>query len=91
MSYLEDISMKYNIKVLEIDSIPTQYVIGNKYHLSWASNRGYVWVLKSIQGDVVVLETPKTKKVLLAKIKDLRETNKGTTANARKNNRGKMY
>ncbi len=47
--------------------------IGEKYHLSWAKSHGMVWKLKAIEGDEVILETPRTKKILKSKLSDLRE------------------
>ncbi len=46
--------------------------IGTKYHLSWARKTGMVWILKGIEGDKAILQTPKTKKRLEAKLVDLR-------------------
>lgn len=48
--------------------------IGAKYHLSWAKSHGMIWVLMAIEGDVAVMRTPKTKKVLRTKLTDLRHT-----------------
>ena len=47
--------------------------IGNKYHLSWAS-KGCVWKLVEICADNIYcyLQTPKSKKIIKAKIVDLR-------------------
>lgn len=47
--------------------------VGNKYHLAWANHK-CVWRLKFICEDGINcwLETPKTRKKFLAKIKDLR-------------------
>jgi len=47
--------------------------IGNKYHLSWANHK-CVWKLVELCSDGVYcrLETPKTKKKILAKVEDLR-------------------
>ena len=50
--------------------------INQLYHLAWASNRGYVWRLAKINGDgTCEMRTPKTNKLLVAKLKDLRYTN----------------
>lgn len=58
--------------------------IGNKYHLSWA-NYKCVWVLTELcKGGVYCrMETPKTRKPILAKVKDLRLLSKDP---AHKNN-----
>lgn len=50
---------------------PDKYQIGSKYHLAWA-HRGCVWKLKALMPDGrCVLETPKTKKTLIANQADL--------------------
>ena len=72
------------IVILPEDTIPKQLVIGNKYHLSWASNKAMVWVLKSYNSTHAFLETPRTKKQLSSKITDLRELNKQALQNAQK-------
>jgi len=46
--------------------------IGAKYHLSWAKKHGMVWVLTAIDGDIAIMRTPKTKRVLRTKLSDLR-------------------
>lgn len=70
--------------ILEIDRIPKQLKIGQKYHCSWASS-GCVWVLKGMGSTgIVLLETPKTKKQLEAKASDLRLTNADALAEAKK-------
>lgn len=71
------------IKILPEDYIPKKLEIGKKYHLSWASSRAMVWVLKSYNANYVFLETPKTKKLLVSKISDLRELNKYVLMNAK--------
>lgn len=62
---------------METKELP-EYVIGRKYHLSWAKNRGYVWVLISFNAETnfALLETPKTHKQLRAKLSDLTNINK---------------
>mgnify|MGYP003610991626 CR=1 FL=1 len=62
------------IKVEERDFIPLKLEIGKKYGLSWAQP-GAVWVLKGIgsRGDVE-METPSTKRKLMAKAIDVRHT-----------------
>ena len=52
-------------------------IVGRKYHLTWAQ-RGCVWILKEINTDGVrcLLQTPRTKKYLVANLSDLRHTRK---------------
>jgi len=50
--------------------------IGEKYHLSWAKKNGMVWVLTSIIGNDAIMMTPKTKKILRAKVSELRHLRK---------------
>ena len=68
--------MSYTPK--NFNSIPKEYVIGRKYHCSWAKNRGYVWRLVSFDkaNDKAVLITPKTKKIMETKLSSLRDINK---------------
>lgn len=70
--------------IITEDHIPKEFVIGRKYHLSWATNRAMVWVLKGYDSTYASLETPKTKKVLLTKLRDLREINTFVIQNAKK-------
>ena len=70
MNYLEELN------ALPEDEIVIYPEINKRYHLSWASNRGMVWVLIAIQGDRGVMVTPKTKKMLNVRINDLRHTNR---------------
>ncbi len=58
------------------NDIPEKYIIGRKYHCSWAKSRGCVWKLISINEDVAILETPKTKKRITTQLSSLREINK---------------
>jgi hypothetical protein len=62
----------------ELKDIPKEYIIGRKYHVSWAKNRGYVWKLVSFNVDTnkAVLETPNTKKQLTTELTSLRNINK---------------
>ena len=32
------------IEVLDIDKVPTKLIVGTKYHCSWASHAGMVWI-----------------------------------------------
>ena len=60
--------------------------IGNKYHLSWA-NYKCVWkLIKFIDSEYCILETPKTKKQITAKIDDLRLLSKLEPKNCYKPN-----
>lgn len=60
--------------------------VGNKYHLSWAKH-SCVWKLvKFIDSEYCILETPKTKKQLTAKIDDLRLLSKENPRNTYKLN-----
>lgn len=72
------------IVILPEDTILKQLVIGSKYHLSWASSKSMVWVLKNYNSTHAFLETPRTKKQLSSKITDLRELNKQALQNANK-------
>lgn len=73
----------HEVEILPVDYIPKEFVVGRKYHLSWATNRGMVWILKGNDSEYASLETPKTKKVLLAKLADLRELNRFALLNAK--------
>jgi hypothetical protein len=55
-----------------------EYIIGRKYHCSWAKNKGYVWRLISFDEskNEAVLETPKTKKRLTTQLSALYNINK---------------
>jgi len=66
-----------------VSDIPKQFVIGRKYHCSWASSRGFVWKLKyySEENDLAILITPKTKKELKTNLSSLREINKYLNTN----------
>ena len=57
---------------------PSRYVIGRKYHCSWAKNRGYVWILTAfnIENNAAELMTPKTKKKIKTELSSLRNINK---------------
>ena len=54
-------------------------VIGQKYHLSWAY-KGAIFVLVEIDGSTIYLDNPKyrRKKLLRAKLSDLRHTRNNT-------------
>lgn len=72
------------IEVLEIDRIPTQLNIGEKYHCSWANSRGMVWVLKGVANNQATLETPRTKRIITTHVNFLRVLNKVALKNASK-------
>lgn len=50
-------------------------MIGKRVHAAWAK-WGCNWVLKSVDGDMAILETPTTGKVLKTKVSDLVYTKK---------------
>jgi hypothetical protein len=64
-------------KIIQPD-VPLEYVIGRKYHCTWAKNRGFVWVLMSydVATDTAYMQTPKTKKPMKTQLSSLREINK---------------
>lgn len=67
----------------ERSSCPT---IGNKYHLAWANHKCAWRLIKFIDSQYCILETPKTKKQLTAKIDDLRLLSKENPTNCYKPN-----
>ena len=71
---------RYGLPENEFDEIakPTEYVIGRKYHVSWAKSRGMVWILKAIDKDKkqAMLQTPKTKKIVYTQLDSLRDINR---------------
>ena len=60
-------------------STVSEPVIGQKYHLSWAY-KGAIFVLVEIDGNTIYLDNPKyrRKKLLKAKLSDLRHTRNNT-------------
>lgn len=80
-THIQYLSKTTNLPIIEEDEIVKEPLVLNKYHLSWASNRGMVWVLLLIMGDQCIVQTPKTKRKLTVKIKDLREINKNIIKN----------
>ena len=65
------------IIVLDIDKVPTELTVGTKYHCTWASKPGMVWVLKGwSQNNQAILETPRTKKIIYTHVNNLRLINK---------------
>jgi ferredoxin-fold anticodon binding domain-containing protein len=64
------------VEILEEDTIPQELKIGQKYHCSWANSKGMVWVLKNINGNQAILETPRTKKEIQTNVNHLRLLNK---------------
>ena len=72
------------IEILEIDRIPKELVLGEKYHCSWAQSRGMVWVLKAVSNNQATLETPRTKRRITTHINFLRVLNKVALKNASK-------
>ncbi len=72
------------IEILDIDKIPTQLVVGTKYHCSWATSKGMVWILKGISNaGQAILETPKSKKIIYTHINNLRHINKNALQQAK--------
>ena len=71
------------IEVLDIDKIPTELVVGTKYHCTWASHPGMVWILKSIHLNQATLETPRTKKIIQTHKDYLRHINKNALKQAK--------
>lgn len=64
--------------ITKYNDIPNEYVIGRRYHCSWAKKRGFVWVLVSfdINKDIAHMITPKTKKKMTTQLSSLRDINK---------------
>ena len=73
-----------HIEVLEIDRIPSELRVGQKYHCTWASHPGMVWVLKSVYLKQATLETPRTKKIITTNVDFLRHINKDALQRAKK-------
>lgn len=72
-----------NYTFIDADYIPNEIKIGTLYHCAWANSRGCVWKLINIlPGNQVVLETPKTKRIITTNQFDLRLTNKDAKAKA---------
>lgn len=71
-------------EILEIDKIPQNYVIGDKYHCNWAASNKLVWVLLNIHNNIATLQTPKTKHIITTNINSLRVINKIALQNAYK-------
>ena len=70
-----------------ISTKPKKYEIGKLYHLSWAV-KGCVWKLKSFDNSGnCIMETPKTKKTIQAKLTDLYHTNSDAIANYKRENK----
>lgn len=70
--------------VREEDYLVQNPVINEVYHLSWAKNRGMVWVLTYIKEPYAYMRTPKTWKSLRTKLSDLREVNRNVIKKAAK-------
>lgn len=74
-----------HIEILDIDRVPTELTVGTKYHCTWASSKGMVWVLKGIsQNNQAILETPRTKKTITTHVHNLRHINKNALQQAKK-------
>ena len=63
----------------------TRPTVNNKYHLAWADHK-CVWILEQICPDGVYcfLKTSKTKKIIKAKVEDLRLLSKNEPNNTYK-------
>jgi hypothetical protein len=73
-----------HIEVLDIDKVPTELTVGTKYHCTWASKPGMVWVLKGIsQNNQAILETPRSKKIIYTHVHNLRHINKNALLQAK--------
>jgi hypothetical protein len=73
------------IEITDIDRVPTELIIGTKYHVTWASKPGMVWVLKGIsQNNQAILETPRSKKIIHTHVHNLRHINKNAFQQAKK-------
>ena len=73
-----------HIEILDIDKVPTELVVGTKYHCTWASSKGMVWVLKGIsQNNQAILETPRSKKIIHTHVHNLRHINKNALQQAK--------
>ena len=75
--------------ILEIDKIPQNYIIGDKYHCNWASSNAMVWKLINISNNIATLQTSKTKRIIETHINSLRVTNKIALQNAIKRTKSK--
>ena len=67
---------KPQIEILDIDKVPTELIIGTRYHCTWASKPGMVWVLVGIsQNNQAILQTPRSRQIIHAHVNNLRQTN----------------
>lgn len=72
------------IEILDIDRVPIELTVGTKYHCTWASSKGMVWVLKGIsQNNQAILETPRSKKIIHTHVHNLRHINKNALQQAK--------
>lgn len=72
------------IEILDIDRVPIELTVGTKYHCTWASHTGMVWVLKGISNNnQAVLETPRSKKIIITHVHNLRHINKNALFQAK--------
>jgi uncharacterized C2H2 Zn-finger protein len=72
------------IEITDIDRVPTELIIGTKYHCTWAFSKGMVWILKGIsQNNQAILETPRTKKIIHTHVHNLRHINKNALLQAK--------
>jgi len=73
-----------NSVIIEQDFIVTNPTINRKYHISWASRKGMVWILLGFNDERAYLMTPKTKKSISCRLNELREINYYAQINASK-------
>lgn len=74
--------MLNSVEILEIDTIPKEFIVGRKYHCSWANQKGMVWILEGVYNNQADLITPKTKKRIQTHVNNLRKLNKYSFSNA---------
>lgn len=72
------------IEILDIDKVPTELIIGTKYHCTWASHPGMVWVLKGISNNnQAILQTFRSNKIIHTHVHNLRHINKNALIQAK--------
>lgn len=66
------------LNLSDSETMPNEFVIGRKYHCSWAKSRGMVWRLISYNETTneATLKTPRTKKTIVTQLSSLRDINK---------------
>lgn len=72
------------ITILDTDKVPIELIIGTRYHCTWASKPGMVWVLVGIsQNNQAILQTPRSKQIIHTHVNNLRHTNKNALLQAK--------